>query len=316
MLELLFRNWPLKVLSLLLAFAIWVAVTGENRIVQDFRVPLDITLPANLVAGEAPPTTVNLRLRGPETIFRRLDPLPLEINVDLRDAGPGPRNVLLSAEQVSGVPGGAEIVLLEPDRFRLLLERRANRLLPVVPAFAGQPAKGYTVYDVILDPESIEVEGPDSKVSGLTRLRTDPIRLDGKMTPFSVGVGVVPTTPEVRVVDPRPLEARVIVDLAPVTTTLSGVPVVLAGKVYEGYSVPGTLAVTLSGPPALLRGLRADRLRAVVDVEGLAPRAVPYQLPVRVEFLNMSAAEIGRVTVKSLSRPKVAVSLSTRRVAP
>ncbi len=316
MLEPLVRNWPLKLLALLLAFAIWVAVTGENRIVQDYRIPLEITLAGGLVPGEAPPTTVNVRLRGPETIFRRLDPLPMKINVDLRDAAPGPRNVLLSADDVSGVPDGAEVALVEPDRFRLLLERRVKRLLPVVPAFAGQPAKGFTVYDVRLDPESLEVEGPDSKVSVLTRLRTDPIRLDGKTAPFTVRVGVVPATAEVRVADPRPLEAEVIVDLSPVTAILAAVPVVLAGKVYEGYAVPGALSVTLAGPPGLLRGLRSDRLRAVVDVEGLAPRSEPYHLPVRVEFLSMPAAELGRVTVKSLSRPKVAVHLSSRRISP
>ena len=32
MLEILFRNWPFKLLSLVLAFALWVAVTGENVI--------------------------------------------------------------------------------------------------------------------------------------------------------------------------------------------------------------------------------------------------------------------------------------------
>lgn len=310
------RNWPLKLLALLLAFAIWVGVTGENRIVQDFRVPVDIGLPDPLIPGETPPSTVNVRLRGPETLFRRLDPLPLEVNVDLHEAGPGPRTVLLTPDNVAGVPDGAEVVLIEPDRFRLLLDRRAKKTLPVVPAFAGVPSAGYAIYDVRIDPESLEVEGPESRVATLTRLRTDPIHLDGKTSSFSVHVSAVPASPEVRIVDPRPLQAEVDIDPAPETATFDGISVVLAGKVYEGSATPPTVSAVLSGPPTLLRGVRSEQLRAVVDVQGLAPRDEAYRLPIRMELLDMPAAKLGRITVKSVSRPFVSVSLTNRRIAP
>lgn len=313
MLDRIFRNWPLKLLAVLLAFAIWVAVTGEARIVQDFRVPVDIDVPDNLVPGESPPSTVSIRLRGPETLFRRLDPLPLEVHVDLHDASPGPRNVQLTADSVSGLPKGVEVTLIEPDRFRVVLERRARKTLPVVASFSGQPPRGYAVYDVRITPEVLDVEGPESGVAALTRLRTDPIHLENRTASFSVTVAAVPSRLEVRVVDPVPLEAQVEVDVAPESRTFPGVPVFAAGQFRAVPLAPATVAVTLSGPPALLRSIQPGQLRAVADTSGLAPRAEPYQVPVRVEFQDLTQKDLAKLAVRSLDRPRVAVRVSGRR---
>lgn len=315
MLDRALRNWPLKLLALALAYAIWVAVTGENKIVQDFRVPLDIRLPSDLIPDESPPTTVSVRLRGPETVVRRTDPVPLEMSLDLRDASAGARNVQLSPADLSGVPEGVEVALIEPDRFRLVLDRRMRRVLPVVPSLQGQPPQGRAVYGVRVTPDSLEVEGPESKVKSLTRLRTDPIPLEGHASSFTTRVRAVPDGIEVRVLDPRPLVAQVDVDAASVTASFEGVPVVLAGQVHEANASPSSLRVSLSGPPALLRGIRPAQLRAVADVSGLLPRPEPYYLPVRIDFLEMPPSDLARITVKSTSRPKIAVAVSDRRIS-
>jgi YbbR domain-containing protein len=315
MLALLTRNLPLKVLSVLLAFAVWVAMTGESAIVQDLRVPLDIALPANLVPGESPPRTVSVRLRGPESLLRRLDPLPLEVHVDLRDAVQGPRNVQITPDAVGGVPAGIEVALIEPERFRIQLDRRARKSLPVVPAFLGQPPPGYAVYDVRVEPESVEVEGPETHVAALGRLRTDPIHLEGHSESFTVTTSAVPTSPEVRLLDTRPIEAQVEIDRAAGSRVYDTVAVVLAGQVFEARATPAAIAVTLSGPPFLLTRLRPDQLRAVADIHALEPRTEAYEVPLRVELLGVDARDLARVTVKALSRPRVAVVVSRRRIA-
>ena len=48
MLDRVLVNWPLKLFAVSLAFAIWVFVSGEDSIVQDFDVPLDLQLPNKL----------------------------------------------------------------------------------------------------------------------------------------------------------------------------------------------------------------------------------------------------------------------------
>lgn len=309
------RNAALKLLALLLAFAVWVAMSGESSIVQDLRVPVDLAVPDGLIAAEAPPATVGVRLRGPESLLRRLDPLPLEVRVDLRDAAPGPRNVQLSADDVGGVPRGIEVATIEPDRFRIELERRARKLVPIVPSFAGHPLPGYAVYDVRIAPDSLEVEGPESRVATLTRLRTDPIRLDDRNAPFTVRTSAVPSNAEVRVVDPQPLEAQVEVDVAPAARVYPGVPVRVVGLEFDGVPSPAYVDVTLSGPPALLAEIRGDQIRAVADAHGLAPRAEPHSVRLRIELLGLAEPDRARVTVKSLSRPRVAVALTHRRIS-
>lgn len=315
MLDLLTRNLTLKVLALVLAFVVWVAMTGETGIVQDLRVPLEISLPEGLVAAEAPPRTVSVRLRGPESLLRRLDPLPLEVHLDLRSAAQGPRNVQLTPAAVDGVPAGIEVALIEPDRFRIQLDQRMRKSVPIVPAITGQAPAGYAVYDVHLAPESVEVEGPESHVAALGRLRTDPIHLEGRSESFRATTSVVPTSSEVRVVDPRPIEAQVEIDRAPATRVYDSVAVVLAGQVFEAQATPASIAVTLAGPPELLARLRQDQLRAVADIHARVPRSEAYEIPLRVELLGVQARDLARITVKSLSRPRIAVVVSPRRIA-
>jgi len=96
MLERLTSRWHLKVLSLGLAFAVWVAVTGEGRAVQDFSVPVEVSLGAHATLAGPAPLKVSVRLRAPESILRRIDPYDLDVRVDLRDAPPGERTVALA----------------------------------------------------------------------------------------------------------------------------------------------------------------------------------------------------------------------------
>ena len=51
-------------------------ITGENHIVQDFDIPLEIQLrDDHILAGGNPPTKVIVRLGGPESVIRKIDPV-------------------------------------------------------------------------------------------------------------------------------------------------------------------------------------------------------------------------------------------------
>lgn len=308
-------NWPLKLLSLALAFAIWVAVTGEQRGVQDFSVPLDLKLPESRILTVAPPTTVTVRLRGAESLLRRLDTVPMELGVDLSDLAPGGADVQLTREQLLGVPRGIDVEFIDPDRLSLEIDRRARRELPVDPVFLGQPPEGYEFYGARVDPPTLRIEGPETEVNALEVLRTNPIRLDNRKQPFTARVGTVPGGTATRAVDPTPIEVRVDVDATPVERRIVGLPVMLAGESYDKNSLsPAVVSVILSGPPRLVDRLLPEQLRVTADVTGLEPRAEAYDLALEVHFVEVPIEEISRLTAKSIEPREIKVVVAGSRL--
>ena len=72
-----------KVVSALMAAAIWLYVQSEE--VQEVRVPGQIawTLPADLLPDEPLPTSASLTLSGPRSALRRARKSALRVEVDL-----------------------------------------------------------------------------------------------------------------------------------------------------------------------------------------------------------------------------------------
>lgn len=312
MLERLFARWPLKLLAALLAYLLWLAVTGQHVVPQVYDIPLGIDLGENLVVTGEVPSRVQVRLRGPEGLMRRVNALGLELRVALGEET-GERSVLLRPENVLGAPSGVEVEVIEPDRLTITVAQRISRRVPVVPQFQGEPADGFAFYGSRILPNATVIVGPEEPVSDVSRLLTEPIRLDGRTSSFSKRVEAIPETPEVRILNAQEHEVRVEIDEAPVEAVFEEIPVVLAGQVFEAETGPTLVTVTLSGPPSLLARIEPGQLRAVADVSELKPRRNRYEVTTRLEFVGLTSNDILRLSEVSPPR-KVGVRISDRRI--
>jgi len=195
---------------------------------------------------------------------------------------------------------------------RLGVARKKRREITVVPTIVGKPPRGYQVYRAVAQPEALMVEGPETKISAVTRLGTDAIHVESRSEPFTARVGAVPEGGDLRVVDARPLDIMVYIDLAPVAATIDRVPVVAAGVSGSVVIVPSTISVSVSAPSALVPKLRTGHLRAVVDLNGSAGSTFVAGAPLRVELTGLDPEERAKVTIIGLSRKKVDVRRSSR----
>ena len=314
MLDRVLVHWPLKVLALSLAFAIWVFVSGEQRIVQDFDAPLDVRVPEHLALLEPPQTTVSVRLRGPEGLIRRIQPGGMAVGVELGDLPLGEQLVQLSNSDLTGVPRGVDVDFIEPNPVPVLLDERGRRKFRLDVAFLGQPPEGYAFYGARVSPEELTLEGPKTPLAAIDRLETNPVRLDQRTAPFTTTVRLNPGNPLLEVVEPGPIEVHVVVDMAPVERTFTGVPIEAIAQVYETTVSPEQTAVTLSGPPTLLESLRPGQLRLVVDVGGLTPFDQPRLVPVQLDLVDVPVEEISRISMKTVGRREVSVLVSEQRL--
>jgi len=314
MLDRVLVNWPLKLLAVSLAFAIWVFVSGEKPGVQDFDVPLDVRLPDHLALLEAPRATVSVRLRGPESLIRRVSPVGMELRVELPDLSAGDQEIQLAKTDLSGVPRGVDVDFIDPPSVHVQLDERGRLKFPIDVAFLGQPPQGYAFYGARVTPDELTLEGPKSQLSLVKALPTQPVRLDQRTEPFTATVAAVPGHTSLRVVETTPIRVSVEVDVAPVERTFTGVPVEAIGQVYETTVSPTHTAVTLSGPPALLEQLRSRQLRLVVDVSKLTPFDQPRQVPVQLDLVDVPLEEMSRISMKTVGRREVSVLVSERRL--
>lgn len=213
------ENLPLKLFSLLLAVLCWVVVRGEVEHVKDFVVPLDyIDLPGDLALSGTIVDTVDVRLRATEQLLKRITDDGMTAPIDLSNAPPGDQQIQLN-ESLFNLPGGAQVVRITPALIMLTVEKRVTREIPVVAAFAGNPAPGYRKVGQSISPPVVTVSGPASEVAKVRRALTGTIVLEGETKNVEVEVRPIPDAPagsRVRVESPNdPVIVRVTIEPPP-----------------------------------------------------------------------------------------------------
>jgi len=198
----LFRNLGTKVLSLAIAILVWFVFSAQQReriSERSYRIPLSVAnVPSGTLIASPLPPTIEVRLRGPFTALRQLDPVKLEAVVDLTDAPRGERIYRLAPEDIN-VPQSVEVIAIAPSEIRVALDTTAEKVLPIAARVIGKPAEGYEVSEVVVEPRSARLLGPASAVAPMTSVETDPISLANRAATFSVPATVIADAPGVRV---------------------------------------------------------------------------------------------------------------------
>jgi len=216
--RLLFRNPGTKLTALLIAVVTWFALSGERReriSERTYRIPLSVVnVPRGTMIVSPVPDAVDVRVRGPFTPLRQLEPGKLEAVVDLADAAPGEKRYPLEPADIN-VPAQVEVIAISPGEIRIMLDGVEEKTLPILPELTGLPAPGTQVESAAAEPKNVRIFGPARTVARMTQIRTDPISVEGRDASFSVSTTVSPQAPGVRVRQGQIVTVRVRIRPAP-----------------------------------------------------------------------------------------------------
>lgn len=256
-----------KVLAVLLALSTWWFVIASDPDQMTVTVPVDVTEPANRrVTGI--PAGITVVLEGPRSALRRIDAdrLVLPIDVSLITTEIGDHSLDLGAYPIEGLPGTVAPTEMRPQTLTFSLDEVDERSVPVEPVVVGEPAEGWMVVQVRLEPAVVSVRGPRRVLSGLSRVPTLPIDVSGLR--FDRRFDTRPDLSEgLEVVEDTVIEARVDVEPKVETRVFSKVPVFVRGRpgrVAEWVAEPVTVRVRAEGPAASLRQISARDVVAQV----------------------------------------------------
>lgn len=176
------RNWPSKILALILALILWYFVVGEERAEVGLTVPLVlINIPRDLIVVNNITHGIDIRVNGPRSLVRSLSAENLSKTLDLSNTREGSVTFSISSDGIP-LPRGVTITRIHPTQVTVVLEKQVHKIVSVLPKINGKPEKGYEVESVRVRPEQVEISGPEKALVGIDHLYTRPVEIGGWTT--------------------------------------------------------------------------------------------------------------------------------------
>lgn len=280
----IFHNWGLKLMSLLLAFALWflAAQINDPKDTVTFSGITVRLINTNLLEDENKvyevmdnSDTVRVTIRAPKSITRDLRASDIVAVADvskLTDI-----NTIAISYSIQGVPSTSyDSVRGDHDTVRLNVEERASRWIRIQSQTAGQVAEGYQVMSYVADQTQISVTGPESAVKRIAYAGVD-VDVSGATTSMSLNVAPKLYDTEGNLLELQSIVTNVdYVHMNVEVLAVKEVPVKLAvtGTPAEGYLATGQIDcslenVKIAGLATALAGINSISIPAEqLDITG------------------------------------------------
>jgi len=288
------RN-SIKILSVLLAFILWLYVSNEQNpsMEKNINVNLEHTgLAQNYLITGGIPENVRVKVHGNKTQLANLAPGDFRALVNIPEGETGEVNVPV---QVSAPPG-IRVVQVYPEEVSVTIDLLVEKVIPVAVSLRGKPAQGYTAQVPVCQPGTVVARGPGKVVSGISQATavvdiqsaTKDIELNLPVSTGNLSVSLNPSMVRVTV----PITGTDLSKTVPVQTQVTGTPA--AGfTVARSFSEPAT--VLISGPADIISAITEVKTWPV-DIQGIDKNLVKDVdlMPVP----NVTSIQPGRVKVQ------------------
>jgi len=202
-------------MAVAIAMVLWAIAHGERDSEQNFDIPVALHgLPDDVVVTEQTDKEINIRVQGSRASLRNVTSTSMEYPVNLEGVKPGPAVYDVEASHIEA-PRGIKVVSRSPARIELEIEHRGRKHVRIRPDVEGDPADGFVVGDVVVEPERVWLTGARSDVLRLSEVVTETVELTGlserleKQVRLSLGGG------HVWLEEDQPVTIRVQIDPIP-----------------------------------------------------------------------------------------------------
>lgn len=176
------KNWPFKLLAVLLSVIMWYFVVGEERAEVGLTVPLVlINMPRDLIVVNNVTQGIEIRVNGPRSLIRSLSTENLSKSLNLSNTREGAVSFSISSEGIP-LPRGVKITRINPTQVTVVLQKLLTRKITVHPRITGRPASGYELESIQANPEQVDIAGPEDVIEKLEGLFTKPVDIQGLKT--------------------------------------------------------------------------------------------------------------------------------------
>ncbi len=269
-----------------------LSVSVEPVVEKQFDVTVNRTgqLPTGFVEDDVKIEPPQATVRGRQDELDTIASVNLDVNLSNQRDGTTEVESELVARSITGTQVDVSIT---PSRGKVTLSVRQDfvqRTLPVVPVLSGQPAAGYRITSISVEPSAIFVSGPADRMATLTQLSTEALQITN-------------ATGEIRRLQNIDAPANLSLERRTVTVIVQVKPVDCgagtAGAACGTYTIqvaptadgqpPGLLVtskmrvdVQVTGPLTVLESIQPGQITAKVSLAGAVAGTASYPVTVTV----------------------------------
>ena len=199
-------------LALAISAVLWGMSHTSSQIDRGYDIPLAFHgIPDNLVLTSQSTQVVNIRVLGPRAALRNISPNEIEYEVNVEGAQAG-NSVYEVDETLIEMPSGVRIISRSPSTIDLTFDRRGRKSVRVNAEIGGEPAPGFAIVEVALEPPRVWLAGARRDVLRLSEVSTETIDVTGLDTSVERDVRLSLAGGHVWLDEDQPVKVRIEVE--------------------------------------------------------------------------------------------------------
>src|SRR3972149_158702 len=175
-------------------------IAPKDTLEVNYVLPLELkNIPPNMMTIGKIEERIGVRLKGGQGVIRDINPDKLSVNLDLSNASEGVRFYNLDPGNIN-VPSSIDVVRIEPKTIKIDMVKLKRKDVEVKVTLTGNPASGYRVKRISVNPPVITIEGPEAAGKDISSLEGLTINVTERKNSFSREVKIGTPQRNVRII--------------------------------------------------------------------------------------------------------------------
>ncbi|MCD6185142.1 MAG: hypothetical protein J7K84_05030 [Deltaproteobacteria bacterium] len=275
-----------------------------STIETDILLPITFeNIPKGLTITGHPLKSLEVRIRGSESLIESLSGMKLQYKFDLTAVNVGVQSIQIKKDGIL-LPPGVAILKITPSFLAVRIEHEIIKEVPVFVSLSGRPASGFIVTSAVARPQRIVLSGPENTLEPLTSVMTKPIDLKGSSESFKKNTAIELINNVEIISEPRIFVAEISIDKKIITKRFKDISVEGIKASFPYSITPPRIDIELKGSVNILEKINPVKdIKVCIDLKDLNPgvynKRASIKIPVQTT-LSKVTPEIFIVRINTL----------------
>jgi hypothetical protein len=294
-----------KILALVIAVSLWLVANLQHDVEKNVKVSINYSnIPQGLIIVNNPPKNLNIRVRGPRSQLSTISAKDMLFTIDLSNVTTGTSLFEIRTDQIIP-PRDVLVTGISPSEVTLDIDKLKQKNVTINPSI-GPPDTGFEVVGKpTVTPGRVTISGPESLLSKINSVSTDPVSLSGEKSKFTIEVPVRSPYPLVDIVGHNTVKVTVDIKETILEKEFNDLDISLVNFDDLNFETQDRLVADLAfeGPFSIINNLNSQDIELYVDGSDIkgAGDSKTHNLKVSVSYPHKDVLKLTKQSPKTIA---------------